>query len=52
MTYLFEGGSSRDFAATKSYLWSHPDEAVTCINILVEKIIEFLTLQAKTGLMH
>lgn len=49
MTYLFEGGSSRDFAATKSYLWSYPDEAVACIEILVKKIIEFLTLQAKSG---
>jgi len=49
MTYLFEGGSSRDFAATKSYLWANPDEAVACIDILVEKIVEFLTLQAKSG---
>jgi len=49
MTYLFEGGSSRDFAATKSYLWSNPDAAVACIDILVEKVIEFLTLQADNG---
>ena len=49
MTYLFEGGSSRDFATTKSYLWANPDEAVAIIDILVEKIIEFLTLQAKNG---
>lgn len=49
MTYLFEGGSSRDFAATKSYLWSHPDQAVACIDILIEKIVEFLTLQAQSG---
>ena len=49
MTYLFEGGSSRDFAATKTYLWSHPDEAIACIEILVEKVLEFLTVQAANG---
>ena len=49
MTYLFEGGSSRDFAATKTYLWSHPDEAIACIEILIEKVLEFLTVQAANG---
>ena len=49
LTYLCEGGSSRDFTATKSYLWSHPDEAVACIDIICDKIVEFLTVQAKNG---
>lgn len=49
MTYLFEGGSSRDFTATKSYLWAQSDEALGCIDILVEKITEFLILQAQHG---
>ncbi len=49
MTYLIEGGSSRDFANTRTFLWQNPDEALEIINILVEKIIEFLILQAKQG---
>lgn len=49
LTYLCEGGSSRDFSATKTYLWNHPDEAIACIDILIEKIVEFLTLQAQSG---
>ena len=49
MTYLVEGGSSRDFAATKTFLWQKPNETSEIIDILVEKIVEFLTLQAKQG---
>jgi len=49
LTYLCEGGSSRDFSATKSYLWNHPDEAEACMSVLTEKVIEFLTVQAKSG---
>ncbi len=49
MTYLFEGGSSRDFVNTKSFLWQNPDESVEIINILTQKIAEFLIVQAKQG---
>ena len=49
MTYLFEGGSSRDFANTKSFLWQKPDEAIEIIRILTKKVAEFLTVQANQG---
>ncbi len=49
MTYLFEGGSSRDFSNTKSFLWQKPGEAIEIIKILTEKVAEFLIVQAKQG---
>ena len=49
MTYLFEGGSSRDFANTKSFLWEKPNEAIEIIKILTEKVAEFLIVQANHG---
>ena len=49
MTYLFEGGSSRDFAKTKSFLWQNPNEAIEIIKILTEKVAEFLIVQANQG---
>ena len=49
MTYLFEGGSSRDFVNTKSFLWQKPDQAIEFIKILTEKVAEFLTVQANQG---
>ena len=49
MTYLLEGGSSRDFTTTKSFLWENPYETTEIINILTHKIAEFLIVQAKQG---
>ena len=49
LTYLFEGGSSRDFAKTKSFLWQRPNEAIEMIRILTEKVAEFLIVQANQG---
>ena len=49
MTYLLEGGSSRDFENTKSFLWQKPNEAIEIIRILTEKIAEFLIVQANQG---
>ena len=49
LTYLIEGGSSRDFVNTRKFLWQNPTEALGIIDILTEKIVEFLVLQAKQG---
>ena len=49
MTYLFEGGSTRDFINTKTFLWEKPNEAIEIIEILTEKIAEFLIVQANKG---
>ena len=49
MTYLIEGGGSRDFSATKSFLWNNPAESIRIIDILTDKIAEFLIVQANHG---
>ena len=49
MTYLIEGGSSRDFTTTKNFLWQNPSEALGIIEVLTEKVVEFLILQARQG---
>ena len=49
MTYLLEGGSSRDFTNTKSFLWEKPNETIEIIKILTEKVAEFLIVQANQG---
>ena len=49
MTYMIEGGSSRDFAATRNFLWQKPAETIGIIDILIEKVVEFLVFQAKQG---
>lgn len=49
MTYMIEGGSSRDFMASKTWLWTHPKHSHTCLEILSEYIVDFLKLQAEAG---
>ena len=49
MTYLFEGGSSRDFSNTKSFLWQNSSETIEIMRILTEKVAEFLIVQANQG---
>ena len=48
MTYLLEEVVHEIFT-TKTFLWGKPDEAIAIINILVEKITEFLILQSNYG---
>lgn len=48
-TYMVEGGSSRDFAATKRWAFSDPDGFGTLIDILVESIARHLVNQARAG---
>jgi len=48
-TYMVEGGSSRDFAATKRWAFSEPDGFGTLIDILVEAIARHLICQARAG---
>ena len=49
MTYMAEGGSSRDFAATRSWLWSDPKGVEKLNDELCEAIIRFLSVQAEAG---
>ena len=49
MTYMAEGGSSRDFATSRNWLWSDKSGVEKLTAQLIEAIIQFLALQAKAG---
>ena len=49
MTYMVEGGSSKDYAATRNWLWGHQKETDRLIEILVETISKSLISQAQAG---
>ena len=49
ITYMIEGGSSRDFALSRQYLWSHTKEFEALLDYITEATIKFLFLQAKSG---
>ena len=49
MTYMAEGGSSRDFAKTRGWAWQYRKEIDALLDSLIESTICFLTLQAKAG---
>lgn len=49
MTYMLEGGSSRDFTLSRQFLWSEPAQSEKLLRILCEYIVCFLSLQAKAG---
>ena len=49
ITYMIEGGSSRDFTKSRQYLWSHPKEFEALLDYVTQATIKFLTLQAQNG---
>ncbi|MFL2844753.1 MAG: uroporphyrinogen decarboxylase [Candidatus Puniceispirillaceae bacterium] len=49
MTYMAEGGSSRDFQLTREWTWKYPKEVDALMESLVESTISFLSLQARAG---
>ena len=49
MTYMVEGGSSKDYANTRNWLWGHKKETDRLITLLVEAISQSLILQARNG---
>ncbi len=48
-TYMVEGGSSRDFAATKTLMWSEPAAFGRLIQLLVDATVAHLSAQAEAG---
>ena len=48
-TYMAEGGSSRDFAKAKSWLWSQRAQSEALFSLLEEAVIRLLVLQARAG---
>ena len=49
MTYMVEGGSSKDYAMTRNWLWGHRKQTDNLIALLVEAISQSLILQAQNG---
>lgn len=49
VTYMAEGGSSRDFAKAKSWLWSARAQTKALFSLLEEAVIRLLVLQARAG---
>lgn len=49
MTYMVEGGSSKDYAATRNWLWGNQKQTDYLLEILVETISQSLISQANAG---
>ena len=49
MTYMVEGGSSKDYAASRNWLWGHKKATDRLLDILVTSISESLISQARAG---
>lgn len=48
-TYMVEGGSSRDFAATKAWAYGDPESFAQLIDILVDATVFYLDRQIEAG---
>ncbi len=48
-TYMVEGGSSRDFAATKAWAYGDPASFTRLIDMLIEATISYLNAQIEAG---
>ena len=49
ITYMAEGGSSRDFAIAREWAWKYPKQMDALLGSLIESTISFLSLQASNG---
>lgn len=49
ITYLLEGGSSRDFATARRWLWENNTRFDHLLDLISRATADFLTLQAKAG---
>ena len=49
MTYMAEGGSSRDFTITREWAWKYPKQVDALLSSLIESTISFLSLQASAN---
>ena len=49
LTYMAEGGSSRDFTNARGWAWKYPKEMDGLLDSLIESTIVFLSLQAEAG---
>ena len=49
MTYMIEGGSSKDYAASRNWLWGHQLETDRLLEVLIETVSQSLISQANAG---
>ena len=49
MTYMVEGGSSKDYAKSRNWLWGHKKQTDRLITLLIEAVSQSLILQARNG---
>ena len=49
ITYMAEGGSSRDFAKARGWAWQYPKEMDGLLDSLIVSTTAFLSLQAEAG---
>ncbi len=49
ITYIAEGGSSRDFTRARLWAWQNAKELDSLLEILIDATISFLSLQATAG---
>jgi uroporphyrinogen decarboxylase len=47
--YMIEGGSSRDFAKAKQWVYQHPESFGLLIDLLVEAVVDHLAYQVGAG---
>jgi len=47
--YMIEGSGSRDFAKVKAWAYGHPDSFALLIDLLVDSIVDHLSLQVEAG---
>jgi uroporphyrinogen decarboxylase len=49
ITYLLEGGSSRDFAVARRWMWENETRFDHLLTLISDATVEFLDLQARAG---
>ena len=49
ITYMAEGGSSRDFAKARLWAWEDKNALDGLLEILIDATVQFLTIQVKAG---
>ena len=49
ITYMLEGGSSRDFATARGWMWQNDGQFDALLDLVTEATVEFLAMQAAAG---
>ena len=49
MSYMIEGGGSKTMSKSKAWLYAHPKESHTLLQILTDVIVDYLIGQIKAG---